>query len=301
VLGLLLTFVVFSVLRPETFPTSDNLLLIAGSVASLGLLALGVTAVLAAGEFDLSVGFISSLSVVVAAGFVANQGLSWPVSFLLTVLVGVGAGLCNGFLVGYLGLSAFVATLATGSLFAGATQWYSNGERIFEGIPESFTTIGTGRVLGVPGPVIVLAASVILLWLLLEKLPTGRHMYARGANRRAAVLAGLSVQRSALAAFASAGALAAVSGIVIVSQVGSATPDLGVPLLLPAYAAAFLGSVTFRPGQFNAWGTLCGVLLLGVVDNGLIQVGAPTWTTDVVQGLILLAAVSLTVTRARNA
>ncbi|MDE3077248.1 MAG: ABC transporter permease [Chloroflexota bacterium] len=287
-------------MRPDTFPTTENLLLIGGSVASLGLLALGVTVVLAAGEFDLSVGYISSLTIVFAAGFVANQGLSWPVSFVVTIVIGILAGLVNGALVGVFGISAFVATLATGSLFEGGTQFYSHGERIYQNIPASFGTVGTGAVLGIPGPVIVFAVSSVLLWIVLDKLPTGRHIYARGANRRAAVLAGLSVQRSALAAFAIAGALAAISGIIIVSQIGSATPDLGVPYLLPAYAAAFLGSVTFRLGQFNAWGTFCGVLLLGVAQNGLIQVGAPAWSSEVFQGIILLAAVGLTVTRSRR-
>ncbi len=297
VIGLVVSFVIFSALKPDSFPTKDNMILVLSSVATLGLLAIAVTAVLAAGEFDLSVGFISSMAVVLGAGLVANQGLPWPIAFVLAILCGGLAGLVNGFLIGYLNLSAFVVTLATGSLIQGVTSWYSGDQRIFENIPADFTTIGQGRPFGVPGPVFALIGVAVIIWVVLDKLKAGRHLYARGANRRAAVFAGLSIQRSALLAFTLSGLVSATAGVVIVSQVGSASPDLGTPLLLPAYAAAFLGFVTFRPGQFNIWGTAAGVLLLGMATNGLLQVGAPNWTTEVVQGVILLAAVIFTVRR----
>jgi ribose transport system permease protein len=299
-IALVVAFVIFSVLQPQGFLNFNNVVLILSSVATLGLLALAATSVLAAGEFDLSIGYTTSMAVVLGAGLVAKQGLSWPVAFLLCLVAGCVIGLVNGYLVGYLGLPAFVVTLATGSLLQGAEGWYSGDERIFFGIPPDFTEIGQGRWLGIPGPVFVFAVFAIAVWVMLDKLRAGRHIYARGANKKAAVMAGLSIRRSALLAFTIAGLASAAAGVILVSSVGSASTDLGVPYLLPAYAAAFLGFVTFRPGQFNVWGTIAGVLLLGTISNGFVQVGLPTWTAEVFEGLILLGSVLFSVQRTRS-
>jgi ribose transport system permease protein len=133
------------------------------------------------------------------------------------------------------------------------------------------------------------------LYYVLEKTPFGRYLRATGMGRDAARLSGVRVDRYLAASFIAAGILAAVAGALVASRGGTASPALGPEFLLPAYAAAFLGATTIKPGYFNVWGTVIGVVLLAVGSNGLTLMGAQTWVTNIFNGVALMIAVSASV------
>jgi ribose transport system permease protein len=290
VVALLLLIVLFTVLRPEQFLSSANIVSILGQVAVVGIMALGLTATLIMLEFDLSIGWVGSLAGMLVCGWMANNGMPVPLAILLALAVGAGIGLANGLVVTGLGVNAFIGTLAMGSVVSGAISWYSISP-ISAGIPVGFSNIGQGKVLGIPGPVFIMVAVAIVLYVLFEKMVPGRKMYAIGGNSEAARLSGVPIDRYRILAFMISGVCAAAAGIVLASSLASGQPLGATGFLLDAFAAVFLGAATWRDGEFHIGGTLVGVLIIGVIFNGLSLLDAPAWSKDVMRGSILILAV----------
>jgi ribose transport system permease protein len=190
-------------------------------------------------------------------------------------------------------LNAFIATLGTGTLATGCSQWYSKGESLFGDLPSSFTNLGRHELAGVPLPIIYVLVVVVALWLAFEFTAWGRECFAIGGNARAALIAGVRVERLTLEAFVLTGLLSALAGVLSVSILGSANPDVGPNLLLPAFAGAFLGATSIRPGRYNAWGTFIAVYLLAAGITGLQQLGAAFYIEQFFNGGALLVAVAL--------
>jgi ribose transport system permease protein len=220
------------------------------------------------------------------------------------ILAGLGAGMLagalNGLLVAYLGLSAFVATLATMTAFHGLSLWYTDGTTLFN-LPSDFTFVGQGNLGPVPVPVVVVFAVMALCWLLLTQTTLGRRGYAVGGNPEAAFLSGIDVRRMRLYAFVASGLGAALAGIVLTSRLASAHPLAGEPLMLNSIAAVFLGMTMFKEGQPNVPGTFIGVLILGVLSNGLNILQVNTYLQDVMAGAIIVLAVLLSGVARRRA
>jgi ribose transport system permease protein len=259
----------------------------------VALLALGAMVPLIVGQFDLSVGFQMGLAQTLCAGLIVNQHDSALTAALVVLLVGAGFGLVNGMLVVGAGINAFVATLATGTLAAGITQQYSNGESIFGTMPATFLDLGRNSLAGVPLPIVYVLAAVIVLWLVFEYTSWGRSCFAIGGNARAALIAGVRVKRMTIQCFVLAGVFASLSGILSTMILGSASPDVGANFLLPAFAGAFLGATSIRPGRYNAWGTFLAVYLLAAGITGLQQMGAASYVEQYFNGGALLVAVAL--------
>jgi ribose transport system permease protein len=287
-LGLL---ALFSVWLPDTFFTADNFKTIANEQTVVLLLALAVVAPLIVGEFDLSIGYVLGLSQALVIGFMAKSGLGAELSIPLVLIICGLVGLLNGLLVVRLQIHALIVTLATGSILTGVVFGYTDGEVLFEGVPAGFTTLAREQLLGIPLPVFYLAAVVIAFELLLTRTVTGRRLYATGGNRNAARLSGIATNRLVLGSFVASGVLAGLGGILIAARLGSAQPGLGANLILPAFAAAFLGATTIRPGRFNVLGTVVAVYVLAVPIAGLQQLGVASWFEYVFNGLALVIAV----------
>ena len=295
---LVLLFTIFALLMPRTFLTSGNLLAIVADQSIPIILALAAILPLAAGEFDLSIaavlGFSSILSIALS-----NAGLPLPLVLAGTLILGLLVGAVNAFFVVKIGINAFIGTLAMATILAGLNLLLTRGS-LMTLESEQFA-----RLTSVPGSriQIVIAYALVLVlavWYLLERTPFGRYLRATGMGRPAARLSGVRTERYLTSSFVLAALLASFAGFLLASRSGSAPPTLGPEFLLPAYAAAFLGAATIRPGFFNVWGTVVGAFLLAVGSNGLTLMGAQTWVANVFNGVALLAAVSASVIVARR-
>jgi ribose transport system permease protein len=287
--GFLLVIAFFSALRPDVFLSPLNLRNILEQVSILALVASTMTVVMVVGDFDLSVGTVASLTGVIV-GSLLLQGSSPFLAVLTGLGVGALAGALNGLLVARLGLSAFVSTLATMTAFRGLALLITNGSTVF-GLPETFLEIGQGSLGPIPTPVIIMIAVMFVAWLLLTQTTLGRRLYAIGGNPEAAYLAGVNVKNLRWLAFVLSGLGAGLAGVVLTSRLASAHPTAGEPLMLNSIAAVFLGMTMFKEGQPNIPGTLVGVLILGVLANGLNILQVNTYLQQILTGAIIVLAV----------
>src|ERR1700733_4876565 len=271
--------IVFSLARSDVFPTVDNLLNIMNQVSILGTMAFGLTVCLVMGLFDLSIAAMATLGGYVATFLLVQypDTISVPVAVLISLAVAGAIGVFNGLIVSYLGISAFIATLATGSIITGAMLGISNSKTIITGIPDEFLVIGQGSVFGVSNPILIMLAIGVILWLLLEHTQLGRHLYAIGGSAEASRLSGIAVKRYSPIALAICAVCAALGGLMAASVLGAGRPQgVGDTYLLNAFAAVFIGASSLRPGKFYIVGTLIGVMLIGVINNGLSILCVPT-------------------------
>jgi len=298
-LGFLAILVFFTVMLPGTFPTARNWLNITQQTSMLMVVAAGMTIVMAMGDFDLSVGSMASLAGIVAALAMAAGQPVWA-AVALALGAGLLGGVFNGAMVSLVGILPFIATLATMTMFSGLAFVVSGGKTISgRAIPEAFGNFARGGLplgewggvaISLPSLSIVALMVVVLVWVLLEQTTFGRRLYAIGGNMEAAHLSGVPVRRLRLAAFALTGLFAAIGGLMYASRVASANPVQGSGLMLNAIAAVFLGTTMSRHGEPRILGTIVGVLVLGVLDNGLTQMSVDSYIRQVlVGGLILLA------------
>ncbi len=289
VLLLVLLIVTFS-LASSRFLTSQNWqnLLVVQAVVSCTAFAAIVPLVV--GEFDLSLGNMLGFLTMLGA-FLGGAGYDGRVVIPVMLIGGVLAGLINGSLTVGFQISSFIATLGTGILLSGLTLALSGGQVLFDGIPPTILYIGQGHFLGLGITVwLTLLLAVILLYVL-EQTPFGRKLYAVGGSERVAFLAGIRTGALKIAAFAIAGLLIGIGSIFELGQSGAANAGFGPDLLLPAYAAAFLGVTTYRPGYYNVPGALVAIVLMAVGFNGLNLLGAPFWMQPIFNGAVLVIAV----------
>lgn len=294
VVGMLLMIVLFSALRPEVFPTVRNFLTILRGGADLTVVALGLTAVLVIGEFDLSIGAVASFSTMVVTTLMAKNHLPMPVALLFTLAMGAVIGLINGWVVTKIGVSAFIASLAMMSVITGVNFWYGQGMPVTSGIPPAFLTVGQGRIADlVPVNILVMLAIALLMWLLLNHTVLGRQMYAVGGNAEASKLSGVNVTFVRTMAFVLCGLLATAAGVMLASRLGQGHPTGADGFMLDAFTAAFLGAATLREGEFNVAGTVLAVFMVSMIANGLTMLGAQFFFQNIIKGLLLVGAVAL--------
>jgi len=299
--GIIAVVLFFWISLPETFMTARNWLNISQQVSMLAVIAFTMTIVMVMGDFDLSVGSMASLAGIVAA-LAFQSGLPVPAALLLALAVGLLGGLLNGVLVSYIGILPFVATLGTLTIFSGLAFLISDGKTIFGAdIPASFSGFARG---GIPLfetggqmvalPYLTLAALVVLflVWVLLEHTVYGRRLYAIGGNAEAARLAGVRVRILRFSAFGLTGLGAAVGGLMYAARVASANPTQGSGLMLSAIAAVFLGMTMSEEGEPRVLATFFGVLILGVLDNGLTQMSVDSYIREILIGTIIVLAVA---------
>lgn len=302
--GLVFVFVavlmIFSMLRPTSYLSLGNIqnLLTAQSVTML--LAFAVMIPLATNEFDLSVGYLAGLSHVLAIGLQQMFGLSWLIAIPIIILLGGVVGFINGTLISRFGISSFIATLGTGIVIYGVTNWFTGGQQIVGStLPESFIAISSS--LGnVPIPAMIVAVVAVVLYFFLEHTVPGRSYFVLGASRRAAELTGIPVKRAVTSAFIISGVLAVIAGIILGANLRTGTASVGPEYLLPAFAGAMLGATAIKPGRVNVLGTIVAALTLAFLFSGVQQLGAPFYIEYFFNGGILIVAVGLSVFAAKR-
>ncbi len=293
----LLIFVVFA-LASDRFVSAANISNILVQISVLMVISSGVTVAVASGEFDLSVGQIAGLSGVLVAGLMAWSGLPIPVAIVLAVAAGVVLGSISGLLVTRLRIPSLIATLAMGPIALGLNYAYDGGDSIYTQFPKAFYVIATGRVLGVvPVPIIIAIVVVGAFYILINQTRLGRALVATGSNLQAARLSGINVNRCRLLALTLSALGAAMGGIMLTARLGTGQPGAGEPYLMDSLTAVFLGMTAFKPGRATVQGTLVGVVIIGMLDNGLNLLGAPFYLQNEVRGVVMIAAVSLAVLR----
>lgn len=291
----LLIIMVGLTLYTDTFLASDNLFRIARTAAVYAIIGVGQTFVITSGNIDLSVGSMLALISAITGTFIVGGG-SIPVAIVLAMALGVVFGLINGFVVAWLRVPALLATLGTLIAFRGAVMEYMDGDYHVR-FPESLVFIGQGFVGPVPVPVILAAVIAVIGWLIFRFTRFGRYAVAIGGNERAAVLAGINVRFWKLAIFAFQGALVGVASIVMMGRLNAAHPSTGQLMELHVIAGVVLGGTLLFGGRGFIFGTLLGMLLIGVLENGLLLAGLGFFWQQIFLGTLLVFAVAIQMAR----
>ncbi len=297
--GLGVCVLVFSILRPDTFPTGLNFRTLLISEGVLAIVSVGLMIPAAGGHYDLSIGYNAGFTGMVVAWLSVNGHLSPYLALLVGVLTGTLIGAVNGFVVVKFKMSSFIATLGSGIILSGLTLGISGGMVIFN-VPHPIITLGQGSVFKIEWPVYIALVIVVVVMFMMKFQRFGRYVYATGGNEEAARLAGIRVDRIVITSMILCGTLGGIAGILFMAYAGSADPSSGPDLLLPAFAAVFLGSTTIEPGRYNVIGTVLALFFLAVLVNGLQQIGAPTWVAPVFDGVALIAAVAVSIRERRR-
>jgi ribose transport system permease protein len=307
-IALVLMAVALSLLS-DKFLTPENGWNILRQISVNLCLSIGMTLMILSGGIDLSVGAILALAGAVAAGLLKHgvplPGFGLLVQFTLFgalvagVFVGLACGWFNGFVITHFTLPPFVATLGMFSIARGLTMLWTGGFPI-TGLGTGFGFIGTGLLLGVPMPVWITTALVVVFVVVARKTPFGRHVQAVGGNERAALLTGLNVKRVKLWAYTLGGGLSGVAGLMVTARLDSAQPNAGLGYELDSIAAVVIGGTSLSGGRGSVLGTVLGCLIIGVLNNGLFLLNVSPFWQQVVKGFVILAAVALDKRNARH-
>lgn len=290
IVGLTLLVVVITIMNSQ-FLSPDNLLNLLRQVSINGLIAFGMTFVILTGGIDLSVGSILAFSSAMTA-LIITSGIDPMFAMLLGCVVGLLAGAVNGLLVTAGGMAPFIVTLATMTIYRGATLVVTDGNPI-TGLGDSlmFQMFGKGYFFGIPVPAVTMAVTFVILYIILNKTVFGRQTYAIGGNETAAALSGIKVNRTKIMIYALSGLMSALTGIILASRLDSAQPTAGETYELDAIAAVVLGGTSLMGGKGRIVGTLIGVLIIGVLNNGLNLVGVSSFYQQIIKGLVIVIAV----------
>jgi simple sugar transport system permease protein len=310
-LALLAAMIVYFAVSASGFVSPQSAVFIFQSVAITGILALGVTATLVVGGFDLSIGSVATTAMMAAAYVMVVMGQNALVAVAVCLVIGVVVGLINGFLIVYMRVPDLLATLGMMFLLVGLQRIPTEGRSIATGMtmPDGSVAQGTFSpaflALGrhrfdffipnlVPVSVVVLLILAVLIWFFLEYTRYGRMMYAVGSNERAAQLAGAPVKAYKIWAYVISGIFASIGGILLAARLGRGDIASGNNLLLDSVAAALIGFAVLGAAKPNAFGTAIGALFVGILLQGLTMMNAPYYTQDFVKGLVLVVALVFT-------
>jgi len=291
-LALLCEVVLFALLSSH-FLTADNLLNVSLQVSITAIIAVGMTFVILTNGIDLSVG-----SLMAFVGVIVTSMLALPVPLFVSLTLAIAAGLLLGAISGGLAgvvitrfhITPFIVTLALMTILRGAAFIYTQGRPIWE-LPDEFKVLGTGRMLGVPVPTIIMVVVYLLAHLMLTRTRFGRHVYAVGGNPEAARLAGIHTERVLVEVYVLCGILTAVSGILLASRLSSGQPNAGLMYELDVIAAVVVGGTSLNGGRGSVVGTFIGSMLIGVLRNGLNLLDVESYVQQVVVGVVILLAV----------
>ncbi len=295
VIAVIIMFLLMLLFVPS-FATMSNLTKLAQQISYTGIAVVGLAFVLIGGGNDLSMGANITFTSIMAAILMTRYMQSSPASvlpgILIAMLFGILIGLLNGVLVAKVGVNAFMMTLIIQMLLDGISLIIT-GAKAIGGLPEGYIGIGTNSFLGVPIPIVVMLIFFILGQFVLKKTSYGRMLYVTGANKQAARLVGIPVERILIIAFAISGFCASCGGIILSARLGAATPSSGSYIMLDIMSAAIIGGNSLFGGKGSVFGGACGVLLLGLISNGLNLLGVSYNATMIVKGVIILLAVAL--------
>lgn len=289
-LSLIVLCIVFS-LSSDVFLSTRNLLNVIDQLTVLGILALGMTAVIVIGGIDLSVGSVLAVSMMVMGWACNVQGLPMPLAIVAALVVGALCGTFSGLLITRSNLPPFIATLATMSIARGLANLITDGSQIV-GYPEWFSGLSITRYFGFLSATVALFLVLFVIGQIYMKYRAGgRALYAIGGNPEVARLAGLPVKRITLGVYAMCGLLAGLAGVVMSTRLDSSQPSGGLGYELDTIAAVVIGGASLAGGAGSIFGTLMGVLTIGVLRNGLNLVGTSPFVQQIVIGVVIVLAV----------
>lgn len=291
----LILLMAFFTIQSQYFLTGDNLLNVLFSASVIGIVAAPATLLLVAGQFDLSVGSGAAFIGVVMAWGTAEYGITQGI--LLSILAGAAIGTVNGVCVTVFRINAFITTLAMLAILRGLAQVLADGQTL---LLPGFDWLGTSRpIFNIPLPVFIFLGVMLLTALVMRYTVFGRSMYAIGANAAAARLAGIRTRTAIFTGFVLSAAAVVVAGLILTSQLGAASPQAATGLELSVVTAVILGGASLAGGRGTILGTLIGVLILGVLNNGLTLMNIDSFWQGVARGVLLLVAVGFDQLRLR--
>lgn len=291
----------------DNFMNFNNITNIFRSVSIVALIALAITVSLTINGLDLAVGATAGFAAVITAKMMIIWGMGTISAIFVPLVVGMLIGVFNAFLIIKMKIQDMLATLTVMFLLTGISITFQDGSAIYNYMPlpdgsgiaehtfsEAFLYIGQGKLFGIPVPVYIMLIVVTLVHIFLNYTKYGRYLYMIGGNPEAAKLSGININKYKLIAYILSGFLAALAGVVLASRLGSGEVNAGSPYLMDGVAAAFVGFSVLGYRKPNAFGTLLGALLMGILLNGLIMMDFPYYSQDIVKGIVLLLALSLT-------
>jgi ribose/xylose/arabinose/galactoside ABC-type transport system permease subunit len=285
-IGLVLLFSLFA----DNFMTPGNIRLLLRQVSFKAIAAVGIMFVMVSGAIDLSVGHQIVVTNIVLAILMARFGVHPALAIPLCLVLGTGLGMLNGFLSNWLRIHPLIITLGTSEIYRGMGLIIADGKNIM-GLPDSYKFWGQGYVGPIPVPIIVMIVVALIGHFVLSRTYFGRYVYAMGGNPEAARLAGVNVKRMKVIVFAICGFTGAISAVLLLSRVFSGQISTGVGIEFDGLTGAMLGGVSFMGGEGSVFGLLTGVLIIGVLNNGMQLLGASTYSQYLLKGAILLVAV----------
>lgn len=289
-IGLVLLCIVITIVTPN-FLSVSNITNVFTQVSVNAIIAIGMTFVILTGGIDLSVGSTLAISSAVGASIVKSTGNVF-LAIIVAAVIGIAVGLINGLLVSKGKLQAFIVTLATMTIFRGATLVFTDGTPISK-LPEAFVKIGNGKLGFMPIPVIITIIIAIIAVYALSQTRFGRYLYALGGNEDASRLSGINTDKIKTLVYVVSGFASAIAGVIITSRIGSASPNAGTGFELDAIAAVVIGGTSLAGGEGTITGTLIGALIIGVLNNGLNLMNLSPFYQSIVKGLVILIAVLL--------
>jgi ribose transport system permease protein len=292
-LGLLLLIVIELVIIGIKVPSYlhiENLELVGVQITEVGIVAVGLTALMISGNVDLSVGSLTGLVATASALLSTSMPLPWP--FIIGLAIGLAGGIFNGLLVVRFAISPIIITIGSLSLFYGIALVMNQGQEVV-GVPISFTNLGQTKIAGMSIGFVVFIVLSIVCWVFLRYTVIGRRIYAIGGNAEAAQRVGIPVKRYIVGVFGASGLLVGIGGVLLASRFGTASADFGVNLEVQVITAVILGGVSFNGGEGSMVGAFLAVVFLGLLESGIVAIGINPYYADVVEGAALIIAVAL--------
>jgi ribose transport system permease protein len=287
-----IAIVVFFSMTAGRFLSLDNIANILRNTSIGGLLVLGLTLVMIAGDFDLS--FAGAVSLLNLLGLIAiDKGMNMYLAFFLMIVGGVVWELLNAGLVVKLKMHAFIATIASLTLSKGIIYWITKGSTFFGNSPDGLTFIGRFTLFKIlPFNTLIFIVMAVAVYLLANRTKFGRHLYAVGGNSDAAEYVGINVNKQRIIAYILSGICVGVATVTLCSKLATAPSTAGDGFQMQAISAAFLGAAVFKMGQVNVGGSILAIFILTTIENGLIMLNVPFYFQYIVQAMILIGAVS---------
>lgn len=289
VIAFLAMCLIFALLEPR-FLAPRNLLNIAIQSATNAVIALGMTLIIASAGIDLSVGSLVAFTGVVTADLMQNQGIPFAPAIVLGVGLGAGCGLITGLIVTKMHIPPFIATLGGLSLYRGLALLYTDGRPVI-GVPDGFRSFGSGEIVGLPSPWIIVVVVALITYFIMHRTTLGEAILAIGGNEEAARLSGINVGLVKTMVYIIGGAFTALGGMILTARLGSAEPIAGASFELNAIAAVVIGGTSLFGGNAKILGTLIGALIMGGLRNGLTVLNVPTFSQQVAVGIVVILAV----------
>ncbi len=291
--------VIFFTIQSPYFFSYNNFLNILQSVSVIGITAAGIMLVIISGGIDLSTGAQMAFIGCFIAEIIIGSGIPWYIGMVLSCIVGMGVGLINGLLVTYAGFVPFIATLGMMNIIRGAAYIISNAQAVYISDPH-FAWMGIGKIGSIPVPVVLFLGAFIITWAVLKFTVFGRYVYSIGGNPEASRLAGINVKAITISLYVITGFLASISGMVLSGLAGSSVPAAGESYGTDIVTAVLLGGASLRGGKGNIVSTFVGVLVIGIMNNGMTLLSVPQFWQIFAKGVLMLLAVALDQLRERR-